>query len=485
MGSFHNSPKRTNERQDLYNINSTTDIKTTFNSPSLTLNSTAFGLSSKTSSQEKQQPNAFAASSLNTVGQEDDFADFASAFEAPKSNNNSFVASSISLKTPNVTPSNLSPRNRTISSSSSTLSSQSLSIASLSAVASPVNPIKASSATGNEKLALDGQAFVANTSSVKSESSKDQWFQRFQQVQPEPPIESGLDDDFADFQNFSPNPAPKQSNEASFPTINETSATGNCGVDSNSNVIDKYAAFRELVIESNDSDFNFFRSSTDNPTPNLFESGDSGGSSTNIEANTTNDFNEDFADFTSFSSGNIDSANSFATLPVVERKTQSNDCNNSNGIEVKTETFADFQSKMSASDKDVFVNNNSSFEVKEASDWADFGSCEAPAETIVPSLANGDQVISKNLASGDEQDDDWTKFEEDENRLELEPDSNNVADVSGLVWAKTQVSADGLYDRIKQTILAEDVKLPAQTSAKASKVSFCLHFNDEIENVSI
>ncbi|XP_075254126.1 uncharacterized protein LOC142345726 isoform X3 [Convolutriloba macropyga] len=56
--------------------------------------------------------------------------------------------------------------------------------------------------------------------------------------------------------------------------------------------------------------------------------------------------------------------------------------------------------------------------------------------------------------------DEWTAFGDDESST-----MNTGADVSGLIWAKQQVSADGLYDRIKQTIMSEEVKKPAASMA--------------------
>ena len=52
--------------------------------------------------------------------------------------------------------------------------------------------------------------------------------------------------------------------------------------------------------------------------------------------------------------------------------------------------------------------------------------------------------------------DEWADFEAADE--EGEKSRQQVPDVSSLVWAKTQVSTDGFYDRVKQTILSEEVK---------------------------
>ena len=68
------------------------------------------------------------------------------------------------------------------------------------------------------------------------------------------------------------------------------------------------------------------------------------------------------------------------------------------------------------------------------------------------------------------QEDDWADFEDANPEIDDENDQDGsqqkVPDVSSLVWAKTQVSTDGFYDRIKKTILSVEVKKKPVVPAK-------------------
>ena len=123
---------------------------------------------------------------------------------------------------------------------------------------------------------------------------------------------------------------------------------------------------------------------------------------------------------------------------------------------------------------------------KAEDDWADFDSFTPRSDekrgSTVEKTTNDHSEKTESAEFEEKlaaENDEWTEFGSDSANEAGRPD------VSGLIWAKQQVSADGLYDRIKQTILAEDVKRPKirpKSAEMTQKVSS--HYTNNLDLLS-